>query len=244
MSPLRTTGFLPALSVGLPFAVPPTGRNFLVGIKKPPREHVPGAAWASIHDHTNAIAQPRHSEDVHDEYKIYYNTSDRALIPKWSKATREPGEKVARVIGGYARKIDDTAVSVNAPQFMQIAAVVSHAAKTELASQFRAGKGGFDLEANKLVHGGSFEQKRDDTTVSRDAPDWFKSKVLVAFQEKLDRGEVGPGFGAGIHTYVSGNQIIFEPKTPKAAAMKDSARRAFAPPPQALFPRPGGGPVY
>lgn len=35
-----------------------------------------------------------------------------------------------------------------------------------------------------------FEQQRDDTAVSENAPEWFKMKNLVAFQKKLDAGEV------------------------------------------------------
>jgi hypothetical protein len=39
---------------------------------------------------------------------------------KWTRASRDPGEKLGRVVGGYARKVDDTAVSINAPAFMCI----------------------------------------------------------------------------------------------------------------------------
>jgi hypothetical protein len=45
-------------------------------------------------------------------------------------------------------------------------------------------QGGFDLENKKSTHGTMVEQHRDDTSVSADAPDWFKTKVtssLTAF---------------------------------------------------------------
>ena len=39
-------------------------------------------------------------------------------------------------------------VSMNAPAFLQIPAVMKHVAQTGLGSEFRAGKGGFDLEVS------------------------------------------------------------------------------------------------
>ena len=68
--------------------------------------------------------------------------------------------------------------------------MVAHIGATGLGSQFRVGKGGADLEHSKIKHGSVVEQQRDDTSVSYNAPDWFKTKTLVAFQAKLDSGEV------------------------------------------------------
>jgi hypothetical protein len=47
------------------------------------------------------------------------------------------------------------------------------------------------LQIGKGSHASVAEQQRDDTAVSENAPDWFKTKNLVAFQKKLDAGEVG-----------------------------------------------------
>lgn len=161
----------------------------------------------------NRLAQPRHSHQVHKEFGAYYPSDQRALCPQWNKATRDPGERIGRVAGGYARRIDDTSVSANAPQFMLIPQVMSHTTKTGLGSQFRVGKGGVGMEAKKQGHGGStIDQHRDDTSVSHDAPDWFKSKALDAFQARLDRGEVVPGYGtSGIRKLAVAGQVIFEP---------------------------------
>ena len=51
----------------------------------------------------------------------------------------------------------------------------------EMCTSSKIGKG---------KHASVFEQQRDDTAVSEHAPEWFKMKNLVAFQKKLDAGEV------------------------------------------------------
>ena len=63
------------------------------------------------------------------------------------------------------------------------------------------------------------EQERDDTSVSDDAPAWFHSDTLDAFQRKLDRGEVSHKLSQGHDTYccganfrVPGDMVIFEPR--------------------------------
>jgi len=158
----------------------------------------------------HGIVQPRHAEHVQGEVKAYYDPN--VLNPKWNAVTKEPGDKMARVVSGYARKVDDTAVSHNAPAFMQIPEVMRHVPKNALGTEFKAGKLGFDLENKRGSHGTEVEQHRDDTAVSANAPLWFHNQALDAFQEKLSKGEVKAGLNHGGHTRLSvGGQMMFEP---------------------------------
>jgi len=50
-------------------------------------------------------------------------------------------------------------------------------------------QGGFDLERKKAKHGSVVEQQRDDTAVSYDAPDWFKTEALVRARGASTRRE-------------------------------------------------------
>ena len=179
--------------------------------------------WVEKQPLVNGIAQFKHADQLANEMRAYLGLASTGtggvrsegttLVPKWSKASRDPGDKLGRVAGGYGRKVDDTSVkgaadllhlfflrtpvptpvfclvpclfvlsrnfnssfrtfrtarpwlyhhdakvspitpccyqvSMNAPAFLQIPAVMKHVAQTGLGSEFRAGKGGFDLEVS------------------------------------------------------------------------------------------------
>jgi len=85
-----------------------------------------GGSWVEKRQGTNTIAQPEHSEVLIAQTQAYLGAGARSrygeddsggfrvggvggvgspLANKWTKATRDPGEKLARVVGGYARKV-------------------------------------------------------------------------------------------------------------------------------------------
>ena len=48
--------------------------------------------------------------------------------------------------------------------------------------------------------------------MSADAPAWFHSDTLDAFQRKLSNGEVSHKLSQGHDTFCCGKHVIFEPK--------------------------------
>jgi len=88
--------------------------------------------------------------------------SNKALVkPTWLRVTTTPWHGAMVSTGGYGRKVDDTSVSLDSPDFFHIPAVIQHNPATALGTQFRKRQG--------------LTVKPMKTATSDDAPDWFKS---------------------------------------------------------------------
>ena len=179
---------------------------------------------------------------VVEDANLYAST--KYVQPRWSRVSSTAWHQSHAATGGYGRKIDDTSVSFDSPQFFQIKAVMDHDPQTALGSQLRVGKGGAGFEASKDVHGTLMSQVRDDTTVSRDCPQWMHLKAVQAFQARLD-GEfptagaalarkpnpTNPAAGfqpdARIDKYLHGKQVIFEDRPVSPIGRPPSGRRSL-----------------
>jgi len=76
--------------------------------------------WVEKEPLVNGIAQFKHADHLANEMRAYLGVASTGgggissegtmLMPKWTKASRDPGDKLGRVAGGYGRKVDDTSV--------------------------------------------------------------------------------------------------------------------------------------
>lgn len=81
------------------------------------------AQWISARQHGNVLAQPKHSQQVTENVMVFLErrikgdaqsshpaevTPGKAMPARWNRISREPGEKIGRVIGGYGTFIRNT----------------------------------------------------------------------------------------------------------------------------------------
>ena len=123
---------------------------------------------------------------------LYYDR--RVMAPLWMKVSTTPWTAMAKAAGGYGRLIDDTSVSHDAPAFMHIPQVMQHIPVTGMGGEFSGNN-----KPRPVV-------ERDDTTISEDAPDWFRIKSVASWRVR-EKASPGPG----IRKMVLGKEVIFEP---------------------------------
>ena len=152
--------------------------------------------------------------------------ADKTIVtPQWLKRSESPFMAAAKATGGYGRRMDDTTVSLDAPDFFHIPEVMTHDPKISM-------QGGITGKA-KVQEG----QIRDDTTISLDVPDWMKIREVVEFADADKTLDNAPH----MHLLI-GKQVLCEPFLPEddeepidwdkvdaaiAAAQADDAAHVF-----------------
>ena len=152
--------------------------------------------------------------------------ADKTIVtPQWLKVSESPFMAAAKASGGYGRRMDDTTVSLDAPDFFHIPEVMTHDPKISM-------QGGITGKA-KVQEG----QIRDDTTISLDVPDWMKIREVVEFADADKTLDNAPH----MHLLI-GKQVLCEPFLPEddeepidwdkvdaalAAAQADDAANVF-----------------
>lgn len=126
--------------------------------------------------------------------KLSETYSNKQLLkPTWMKVTSTPWKMASQSTGGYARRVDDTTVSHDAPDFFHISHVVNHDPKTTLGTCAAVGQ---ELRRKRQ----DLAKDMSDTCVSADSPDWFQIRDVV-----------NPVKGPPIEIHRVNNQVMFEP---------------------------------
>lgn len=113
--------------------------------------------------------------DVQAEQQAKLYSDKAAITPSWLRVSSTPWLQAATLNGGYGRKIDDTAVSHDAPNFFHIKELMEHKHSITV--------GGF-VKTRKWNNDPAKHILRDDTSVSLDAPNFFHIKEVMA--HKID----------------------------------------------------------
>ena len=112
--------------------------------------------------------------------------SNKELVkPTWFRVSQTPFHGAAVATGGYGRRIDDTSVSLDAPDFFHIDEVINHNLKITYG------------EHHHHQHG-----PRHANAESHDAPDWWKHE----HHHHAARAK---------HLGLRGKQLIMEPLLPQ-----------------------------
>lgn len=151
-----------------------------------------GEAKAGFRFYEKEVEQTQMQSRAMSEASLY---ADKSLItPTWLKVSESPFTAAAKASGGYGRRMDDTTVSHDAPDFFHIPQVMDHDPKIAMSGSI-----------TKLAKGKE-GIVRDDTTISEDVPDWMKIRAVVEFSDSLKTLENAPH-----KILIIGKQVLCEP---------------------------------